>query len=79
MENDLFDEVKKELSAIYAGKTSENRINMLAESLMGLITDPKAELKEVLYLLDDFEGGSCDKAAYDRILGFVARKTEELR
>ena len=63
--------IQNELSKIYLGKASENRISALADKIVNVIDDVNTVLDEVVFFVDEFEGGSADSKNFDLVLSCV--------
>ncbi len=67
-------ELEEKLTEIYLGKASNNRINELANKLMNVIEDTEKTLDEVLFFVDEFEGGASDTERFESILTFIIKQ-----
>lgn len=71
MNETIFQKLKEGLTALYSGKMSKNRINELAKNLMSVIQNTNEKLDEVLFFVDEFEGGASDTERFESILAFI--------
>ena len=69
--NNLFQKIKGKLTSLYLDKASENRINELAKNHMCVIENTNEKIDEVLFFVDEFEGGASDTERFESILAFV--------
>lgn len=74
MGNTLNKELKEKLTEIYSGNVSENRINELAKKLKSVIENINEKLDEVLFFVDEFEGGASDTERFESILTFIIKE-----
>lgn len=63
--------IRRQLTEIYSYKVSADRIDGFANSLEEIIADEKHELKEVVYLTDDFEGDVCEVDNFKMVFRIV--------
>lgn len=72
--NNLFQKIKGKLTSLYLDKVSENRINELAKNLMNIIENTNEKLDDILFFVDEFEGGASDTERFESILAFIIEK-----
>ena len=71
MKKELEQELKNKLTEIYSEKASDARIDELAKKLAGVIENTEENFDEVLFFVDEFEGGSSDADRFERIMAFI--------
>ena len=64
----------EELTNVYLEKASNSRINELANKLMNVIENTNEKLDEVLFFVDEFEGGASDTERFESILTFIIKE-----
>lgn len=72
--NNLFQKIKGKLTSLNLVKVSENRINELAKNLMNVIENSNEKIDEVLFFVDEFDGGVSDTERFESILAFVIKE-----
>lgn len=71
MRKELNARLKNSLLDIYNIRASNNRINELAKRIVSIINNTNKSFDEIVYLVDEFEGGVSDAESFESIFAFI--------